>query len=80
MNLRFSRASAEAVAATAAVISAVNVLVALGLVHLASVHLAVINIGLASVLGIVVRRLLPAEPPRSPADGQALPSIEELVS
>jgi hypothetical protein len=76
MNARFSRASAEAVAVTAAVISVVNVLVALGLVHLASAHLAVVNIGLASVLGVVVRRLLPADAPRSQAEGQARPTAE----
>ncbi len=72
MNLRFGRTCPELIVLTATVISAVNALVALGLVHLAGEYLAVINIGLASVLGVVARGLVPAEPPKSSsADGRA---------
>jgi hypothetical protein len=72
MNRRTGRACPELILLTATLISAVNALVALGLVHLASVHLAVVNIALASVLGVVARGLVPAEPPNAtPADGRA---------
>jgi hypothetical protein len=61
VNRRLARP--ELVVLTATAISAVNVLVVVGLVHLASLHLAVINVGLASVLGLIARELIPAEPP-----------------
>lgn len=64
---RWCQPSPEQVILTATVISALNALVALGIVPLSGVHLAVINIGLATVLGLVARGLLPAEPPRSPS-------------
>lgn len=60
---RWCRPSPELIILTATVISAVNALVALGVVRLSGIHLAVINIGLASVLGIVARGLVPSEPP-----------------
>jgi hypothetical protein len=63
MRSRLGTASPQLVVLTATAISAVNVLIALGLVHLATVHLAVVNIALASVLGVVARGLVPAEPP-----------------
>jgi hypothetical protein len=62
MLTRPFRPSAELVVVTATALSAVNGLVVLDIVHLASAHLAIINIGLASVLGLVARGLLPAEP------------------
>ena len=60
---RWCRPSPELIILTATVISAVNALVALDVVRLSGIHLAVINIGLASVLGIVARGLVPSEPP-----------------
>jgi hypothetical protein len=56
------RPSPELIILTATVISALNALVALDIVRLSGVHLAVVNIGLASVLGIVARGLVPSEP------------------
>jgi hypothetical protein len=60
MNLRLARP--ELVVLTATAISAVNVLVVLGVLHVAILHLAVINVGLASVLGLIARDLVPSEP------------------
>jgi hypothetical protein len=60
---RWCRPSPELILLTAAVISAFNALAALDIVRIAGVQLAVINIGLACVLGVVARGLLPAEPP-----------------
>ena len=54
---------AELIIVTATAISAINALVVLDIVHLTSVHLAVINIGLACILGLVARGLVPAAPP-----------------
>jgi hypothetical protein len=72
MNFRLARAHPELILLAAAAISAVNVLVALGLVHMGSVPLAVINVGLASVIGILARELVPAELPKAaPAEGRA---------
>lgn len=62
MNFRLARAHPELILLTAAAISAVNVLVALGMVHVGSVPLAVVNVSLASVIGILARELVPAEP------------------
>lgn len=69
---RWCRPSPELIILTATVISAVNALVALQIVRLSGIHLAVINIGLASVLGVVARGLVPSEPPEpQPAPGRA---------
>jgi hypothetical protein len=71
MRHGLTRACPELVVLTATAISAVNVVVALGLVHLASLHLAVINVGLASVLGLIARELVPAERAgRRPGEGR----------
>ena len=59
------RPSPELIILTVTVLSALNALVALDIVRLSGVHLAVVNIGLASVLGVVARGLVPAEPPDS---------------
>lgn len=56
------RPSPELIILTATVISALNALVALEIVRLPAIHLAVLNIGLASVLGVVARGLVPSEP------------------
>ncbi len=70
MSFRSGRACPRLILLTATVISAVNVLVVLGLVHPASVHLAVVNVALASVLAVAARGLVPSEPPTAnPADG-----------
>jgi hypothetical protein len=72
MNFRLARAHPELILLTSTAISAVNVLVALGVVHMGSVPLAVSNVGLASVIGILARELVPAEPASAaPADGRA---------
>jgi hypothetical protein len=62
MSSRLPRARPELVVLTATAISAVNILVVLGLVHVASAHLAVINVGLACVIGLLARELVPSEP------------------
>lgn len=62
MIARWRLPSPEVVIVTATLTSAFNALVALGIVHLSSAHLAVVNIGLASVLGLAARRLVPAQP------------------
>ena len=72
VNLRLARVCPELVVLTATAISAVNVLVVLGVVHVASLHLAFVNVGLASVLGLVARGLLPSEPGRTPARGEGI--------
>lgn len=56
---RLFRPSAELIILTSTLLSAVNGLVVLDIVRLASEHLAIINIGLASVLGLVARGLVP---------------------
>ena len=56
------RPSPELIILTATLISTLNALVALDIVRLSGVHLAVVNIGLASVLGVVARGLVPSEP------------------
>jgi hypothetical protein len=63
---RWCRPSPELIILTATLISALNALVALDIVRLSGVHLAVVNIGLASVLGVVARGLLPSEPTDTP--------------
>jgi hypothetical protein len=63
---RWCRPSPELIILTATLISALNALVALDIVRLSGVHLAVVNIGLASVLGVVARGLVPTEPPDTP--------------
>jgi hypothetical protein len=63
---RWCRPSPELIILTATLISALNALVALDIVRLSGVHLAVVNIGLASVLGVVARGLVPSEPPEPP--------------
>jgi hypothetical protein len=63
MLTRLLRPSPELIALTATALSAVNALVVLDLVHLASAHLAIVNVGLASVLGLTARGMLPAPPP-----------------
>ncbi|HYW23909.1 MAG TPA: hypothetical protein VE953_07060 [Terriglobales bacterium] len=63
---RWCRPSPQLIILTATLISALNALVALDLVRLSGVHLAVINIGLASVLGVVARGLVPSDPPDLP--------------
>jgi hypothetical protein len=69
--VRWWRPSPELIILTATVLSALNALVALGILPLAGVHLAVVNVGLASVLGLVARGLLPAEPRDVPAECRA---------
>jgi hypothetical protein len=72
MNFSLARAHPELILLTATAISAVNVLVALGVAHVGSVPLAVINVSLASVIGILARELVPTEPPSAaPAEGRA---------
>jgi len=70
---RWFRPSPELVILTATLISALNALIALDIVRLSGVHLAVVNIGLASVLGVIARGLVPAEPldPHTPAECRA---------
>lgn len=63
--LKGFRSSPELILLTATLISALNALAALDLVRPSGVHLAVANIGLASVLGLVARGLVPSEPPDS---------------
>jgi hypothetical protein len=65
MLSRLYRPSAELIVLTATALSVVNALVVLDIVHMTSAHLAIINIGLASVLGIVARGLVPSEPPEA---------------
>jgi hypothetical protein len=77
---RWCQPSPELILLTATVISATNALVALGIVPLAGVHLAVVNIGLATVLGLVARGLLPDEPPRPRPAERRLPHHRERGS
>jgi hypothetical protein len=72
MLARLFRPSAELIVLTATLLSAVNALVVLDIVHLASAHLAIINIGLASVLGLVARGLVPTAPPAAAAPRKAV--------
>jgi hypothetical protein len=60
MLTRLFRPSPELIVLTATALSAVNALVVLDIVHLASAHLAIVNVGLASVLGLTGRGMLPA--------------------
>jgi hypothetical protein len=65
MFARWLRAAPELILLTATLLSALNALVALDILHLDGLHLAVANIGLASVIGIVARGLVPSEPGES---------------
>lgn len=70
MKRMLSRSSPELILVTAAVISAVNVLVVLDVVRLASAHLGTVNIGLAGVLALLARGLVQARQAEDPAAGR----------
>ena len=54
---------AELIVLTATAVSGINALVVLDVIRLTSVHLAIINIGLACVIGLAARGLVPEAPP-----------------